>query len=375
MALKCLRPELATSDKRKRFKNEIDFCSKNEYPNLIHVLDSGIVEWDGKKTPFYVMPKYAGTLRGLMEKKISSDNVLRILGQILDGVEVAHLLGVTHRDLKPENILYHAEKNLFIVADLGIAHFEEDIIATAVETKKGDKLLNIGYSAPEQRTKGAPVDKRADIYTLGQMLNEMFTGSIPDGAGHLTIESVAPEYAYLDGLVEKMRQQNPFARPQSIEDVKKELIGRKNEFISLQELNAKKKEVVRADVPGNVEPVTIAGFEWNPNHSALTLMLNRQPEAGWIQRFKQPVESISFLMGLDPVLYQFNGNTVSVRAEERNAQNAIDQFKDWAPKVTRAFQADVVRAVQEAEREQRKRLEQEIAAAEAKARVSLKLKI
>src|SRR3990172_5331647 len=65
LALKCLRPELASSEKRKRFKNEIDFCAKNRHPNLIHVVDWGVVEWNGKKTPFYVMPRYLSTLRGL----------------------------------------------------------------------------------------------------------------------------------------------------------------------------------------------------------------------------------------------------------------------------------------------------------------------
>ena len=373
LALKCLRPELVSSEKRRRFKNEIDFCSKNKYPNLIHVLDYGVAEWEGKKTPFYVMPRYAGTLRGLMEKKVPPDMVLHVFGQILDGVEAAHLLGVTHRDLKPENILYDPEQKLFVVADLGIAHFEEEILATVVETKKGEKLLNIGYSAPEQRAKGSPVDKRADIYALGQIFNEMFTGSVPEGAGHPTIASVAPEFTYLDSLVEKMRQQNPAARPQSIEDVKKELIGRKNEFIALQGLDAKKKEVVRAVVPGEVEPVTITDYLWE--RGKLTLTLNRSPENGWVQRFWRPTDSISYISSLPPTAYQFQGNMVVIDVEDRYAQNAIDQFKNWSPGATRAFQTEVTGAAQQAEHKQRKQLEQEIAEAEAKARVNSTLKI
>lgn len=146
LALKCLYPELVNSEKRRRFKNEIDFCSKNKHQNLIQVLDYGVAEWGGKNTPFYVMPNYADTLRGAMERKIAPDIVLHVFVQILDGVEAAHLLGVTHRDLKPENILHHPEQNLFVVADLGIAHFEEELLATVVKTKKGDKLLNIAYS-------------------------------------------------------------------------------------------------------------------------------------------------------------------------------------------------------------------------------------
>ena len=373
LALKCLRPELTSSDKRKRFKNEIDFCFRNRHQNLITVLDWGVVDWNGEKTPFYVMPKYAGTLRGLMEKGISSDNVLRIFGQIIDGVEAAHKLGVTHRDLKPENILYAPEQNLFIVADLGIAHFEEEILATAVETKKGDKLLNIGYSAPEQRTKGASVDKRADIYALAQMLNEMFTGSIPEGAGHASIAEVAPNFSYLDGLVEQMRQQNPSARPQNIEELKKQLIGRKNEFIAFQELDAKKREVVRSAAPEAVLPVMITGAIWE--REQLTLTLSRNPEPSWIQHFWNPRFNLSYLTNIPPNAYQFRGNTVLIRVEEQHAQAAIDQFKNWSPATTNVLQEELTREAQEADRERRRQLEQQIAAADAKVRVTTQLKI
>ena len=69
LALKCLRPEVASTDKRKRFKNEIDFCSKNRHPNIVQVLDCGIVQWEGKTTLFYVMPKYPETLRDRISKK------------------------------------------------------------------------------------------------------------------------------------------------------------------------------------------------------------------------------------------------------------------------------------------------------------------
>ena len=148
-ALKCLFPNLVTTQKRKRFKNEIDFCSKQRHPNLIQVIDAGLAEWDGVKVPFYVMPLLPATLRKLCEQKIPPARVLPLFSQVLDGVEAAHKLGVTHRDVKPENVLYDPEHDRLVIADFGIAHFEEEIIATAVETKAADKLLNIRYSAPE----------------------------------------------------------------------------------------------------------------------------------------------------------------------------------------------------------------------------------
>ena len=60
------------------------------------------------------------------------------------------------------------------------------------------------YAAPEQRIPDSSVDHRADIYALGLILNEMFTGEVPHGAGFKRIKEAAPNYAYLDVIVERM---------------------------------------------------------------------------------------------------------------------------------------------------------------------------
>ena len=64
LALKLLFPEHSTSDKRKRFKNEIDFCGRQSHKNLVRVVDSGLATLNGRNTPFYVMPFFPTTLRG-----------------------------------------------------------------------------------------------------------------------------------------------------------------------------------------------------------------------------------------------------------------------------------------------------------------------
>jgi eukaryotic-like serine/threonine-protein kinase len=258
-AVKCLSPQLSNTQKNKRFKNEIDFCSKQTHPNIVKVIDSGAAEWNGIKVPFYVMPHYRETLRNLLDKRIPADRVLRSFAQMLDGVEAAHLFKVTHRDLKPENVLYDDEKDQLVIADFGIAHFEEELILTAVETRKADKLANLRYAAPEQCARGTPVDSRADIYALGLLLNEMFTGATPRGTGYATIASIAPDLRYLDALVERMIQQSPGARPASLGEVKADLISRKNEFVAHQVLDAKRREVVPAAKPGEVQRVDVVG--------------------------------------------------------------------------------------------------------------------
>ena len=110
------------------------------------------------------MPLYSGSLRKLLETGIAPEQVLPYFGQLLDGTEAAHIRNVVHRDLKPENILYDQDNDNLLLADFGIARFEEDELYTLVETTPRARLANFHYAAPEQRTPGLEIDHRADIY-------------------------------------------------------------------------------------------------------------------------------------------------------------------------------------------------------------------
>ncbi|GAI75838.1 unnamed protein product, partial [marine sediment metagenome] len=171
-AIKWLDLAKATKEKVKRFKNELQFCLRNQHPHILTVVDHGVFIKGEGNSPFYVMPLYDGSLRDLLKAGISPDKVLNYFAQILDGIEAAHIQGVVHRDLKPENILYATDDDHLVIADFGIAHFEEDELYTAVETKDSARLANFQYAAPEQRSRGIEPDQRADIYALGLILNE-----------------------------------------------------------------------------------------------------------------------------------------------------------------------------------------------------------
>lgn len=372
-ALKCLSPERITTDRRKRFKNEISFCSKYEHRNIIQVVDSGLSMINDVKCPFYVMPEFPMTLRKLLDQGISHGEVLPLFSQILDGVDAAHKLRAFHRDLKPENILYDPTQNLIVIADFGIAHFEEDIIATLVETKIIAKMANLGYSAPEQRIKGTKVDHRADIFALGLILNEMYTGVVPHGTGYKVIESVAPEFAYLDPLVEWMIQNEPEARPDSIDIIKRELIARGNAFVALQRVDAITKEVVPEFEAGKVDPLKIVSADWE--NGRLILELNRMPESGWMQRFRHPNGNWSSIMGSGPESFQFNGTKAIVGASEQSAQQIIDYAKGYVEMANRSYQVDLDMKAKQEEQAYREKLRQAQAAAEARARVVSKLKV
>ena len=195
--------------KAKRFKNEAFFCMKNTHKNIVSVSDFGVI---GKEYSFYVMPLYQTTLRQRISQGMDGATALSVFIGIIEGLKFAHDKKVIHRDIKPENILFLKDSDEPVIADFGIAHFSEDELATAIETKKSERMANFHYAAPEQRQRGAAVGPQADLYAAGLILNEMFTKEVPSALEYKTIGSVAPEYAYLDYIFEGLYIQDPEKR-------------------------------------------------------------------------------------------------------------------------------------------------------------------
>lgn len=212
-ALKILDSHKSNSDKHKRFRNEIEFCRKVNHRNIVKVIDFGDILIKEKESLFYVMPYYTCTLRDLLEKQKTSDQnhdfFLKHFLELLDALEFTHEQLVFHRDIKPENILYDDINNTVAIADFGVAHFTDDFLVTSMETKGNSRLANFLYSAPEQRSTDKKVDHRADIYAMGLILNEIFTGQVLQGSNYLNIANISPMYSYIDDVVEKMVCQSP----------------------------------------------------------------------------------------------------------------------------------------------------------------------
>lgn len=354
-AIKILNFKTATKEKMKRFKNEYTFCSQNKHRNIIAVLDYGLTN----ETPFFVMPLYESSLRpfvGKMEPK----QALGIFVQILDGVEAAHKLNVVHRDLKPENILIGNNGSEAIVADFGIAEFEEEALYTAVETRDEARLANFQYAAPEQRSRGKAIDKRADIYALGLILNELFTAEIPHGTNYKTVKSISDKYAYLDSLVEKMLNQNPALRFPNIDDLKKELIARGEEFVTRQKISQLESVVIPSTEVDDIlihDPIRIVNVDWS--NETLSIELNHPVNQTWVWAFKN-MGNYSSLMGKDPSSFRFEGNRAIIPARSPEVQPIIDYFKNWLPKITEIYKNKLKQDQESKERREREELQNSI---------------
>ena len=367
-ALKLLDPRTATEEKRKRFRNELGFCERNSHKNIITVIDRGLFE----DALFYVMPCYWGSLRDLMKSVIEHQKILPIFSQILDGVEAAHLQNVIHRDLKPENILFDHASETAVIADFGIAHFEEEELITAVETKDGFKLANFQYAAPEQRMRRQTVDHRADIYALGLILNEMFTNTLALGTNHKSIASVALQYSYLDEIVSQMLRSDPSDRP-NIDAVKRQLRAREQAYFEEQKVNELRKTVVRSsdlDDPLILDPPRVVDFEWRPGR--LILYLNKAVNREWIYSFK---EIGIVTTTLHPDNFEFHKNEVLIDASENEVQRLVDYFKEGLARANKKY-GELKRTEQrQTEMEKRKRLQAELELQEARARLRGTIKL
>lgn len=170
IAIKVLQRQLTQreSDVR-RFKREIKTARRISHRNVIRIHDFGFADRDAFISMEYLP---GGTLADAMEeRRLDPDIALDIAVQIAAGLTAAHAEGVVHRDIKPHNVLFDA-KGVVKLVDFGIARFSEATSHTAGITGTPH------YMSPEQAD-GREVTERSDVYSLGVLMFEMFTGQRP----------------------------------------------------------------------------------------------------------------------------------------------------------------------------------------------------
>ncbi len=160
-----------------RFRRETDVVASLEHPNIMPVHEYG--ERDG--LAYLVMPYISGgTLRDELERegRLPLEKAVFYLEQLASALELAHENAVIHRDIKPANILVRREGRL-LLTDFGLVKIaSQGQNANSRLTGVGVPVGTPDYMAPEQVVGGA-VDARADLYSLGVILYQMVTGTVP----------------------------------------------------------------------------------------------------------------------------------------------------------------------------------------------------
>lgn len=183
VAIKILRPEF-TKDEQfiENFKRESQAAAALTHPNIVSVYDVG----KEGNIHFIVMELVEGkTLSQYIEEKGRLDykEAISITRQVASALSLAHKNQIIHRDIKPHNILI-TNTGVAKLADFGIA---KAVSASTIIGGAGKVMGSVHYFSPEQ-ARGAYVDERSDIYSLGIVLYEMLTGKVPfDGDNPITI--------------------------------------------------------------------------------------------------------------------------------------------------------------------------------------------
>ncbi len=244
-----------------RFAQEAQMVLTLNHPNIVTIYDIGEVD----ETYYIASELIEGeTLRQRLAKdEIPLPDILEIASQVANALVSAHEKGIVHRDIKPENVMIRRDGYVKVL-DFGIAKLTEDFVGPVgedaatrlkVETAEGAVMGTANYMSPEQ-AKGARVDSRTDLWSLGAVLYEMVTGHLPF-AGETPTETIslilqrepasltrfasqAP--AELERIVDKALSKNPDQRYQSARDL----------LIDLR--NLKRKLDVDAEIDRTVPP-------------------------------------------------------------------------------------------------------------------------
>jgi serine/threonine protein kinase/Tfp pilus assembly protein PilF len=242
VALKFLPPEL-TRDKsaKTRFVHEAQAASALQHNNIctIHEIDE---TRDGRM--FICMDCYDGeTLRDRIARgPIPIDKAVDIAAQVADGLAEAHKAGMVHRDIKPANIVI-TKNGVVKILDFGLAK----LAGMTKVTRTGMTVGTVAYMSPEQ-ARGADVDRRSDVWSLGVVLYELLAGKTPFRGDHeaavlYAIQNIAPEPVSnvhvtvppeLESIISDAMAKDPSNRPDSMGELARRLRAFRQKTVSSQ---------------------------------------------------------------------------------------------------------------------------------------------
>src|SRR5262249_15567023 len=271
VALKVMAPQLAaTSPARKRFLREARSSAQVRHENVVQVYEIG-----EQPLPYLAMEYIPGeTLQQKLNRVGPLDvaEVLRIGGQIAEGLAAAHAMDLIHRDIKPGNVLLEGGQQKVKITDFGLARTADDASISQSGIIAGTPM----YMAPEQ-AHGQPLDQPADLFPLGSVLYQMVTGRPPFRANTTVavlkrvaedrpraIREIIPETPqWLCDIIAKLHAKDPGDRYQSAREVAEVLADCEAQL----KANAKLKDYSRIPRPKSTPPA-----KWKWTTAAIVLL-------------------------------------------------------------------------------------------------------
>uniref|UniRef100_Q029D0 Serine/threonine protein kinase with TPR repeats n=1 Tax=Solibacter usitatus (strain Ellin6076) TaxID=234267 RepID=Q029D0_SOLUE len=176
VAIKLVSPHLCTEAVLRRFRTERQVEASLDHPNITRLLDGGTTD-DG--LPYLVMEYVDGVRIDAWcdSRKLSVRDRLKLFRQVCAAVQSAHEKEIVHRDIKPGNILVTADGTIKLL-DFGISKVLNRELFDTPETTLGETPMTPEYASPEQ-IRGLRVGPATDIYSLGVVLYQLLTGSLP----------------------------------------------------------------------------------------------------------------------------------------------------------------------------------------------------
>ena len=181
VALKVIRPGLASREVLRRFRQEAHALGRLQHPGIAQIYETGTAESPVGPQPYLAMEFIRGqSLRAYIEQHRPSVHArLELVARIADAVHHAHQRGLIHRDLKPSNILID-DTGQPKVLDFGVARLTDSDVHVTQHTDLGQLVGTLAYMSPEQvLADPLELDTRSDVYALGVILYELLAGRLP----------------------------------------------------------------------------------------------------------------------------------------------------------------------------------------------------
>ena len=202
-AVKILRKDTTPESyaiRMQRFAREAEILRRIDHPNIVKIYDYNFD--DRKGLPYLIMEHVNGRQLShyIKQKNLDFDRKISIIKQTADALDYVHRQGIIHRDIKPENILV-TEDGIVKITDFGIGKIVDSEL-----TITGDVMGSPAYMSPESFDSAKTIDYRTDIFSLGVICYELFTGVRPFEGDTL--------YKLLDAIREKKPEEPMKINPQ-----------------------------------------------------------------------------------------------------------------------------------------------------------------